>query len=84
LAVEVTPEGVRGFWDGQPMGELTAAAFAENARAAMATLAGKEPGSVYARELWPVFTPRGSLGLYAVRSSASFRNVVIEPLTKPQ
>jgi serine/threonine-protein kinase len=76
LAVEVTPAGVRGSWDGRAMGALTPQKFVDNVLDSLATVADKPPGH-------PGYAPRGALGLYVVRGSASFRNVVLEPLPDP-
>jgi serine/threonine-protein kinase len=89
LAVEVTPEGVRGFFDGQEMigrvgGKmqygLTAAQFVANATNTVGRIADKEPGITFARELQVAFAPGGGLGLWVFRGSVSYRDVVVEPL----
>jgi serine/threonine-protein kinase len=80
LAVEVTPEGLRGFWDAKLMGEIPAAQFVQFSRDAMKNIAADSPGDVYLRELQPEYATRKPLGLYVYRGFASFRNVVIEPL----
>jgi hypothetical protein len=73
LAVEVTPEEVRVFWENQliavmPRPDLEACAN-ESLR-----------NTAEAKELTFRFNPRGALGLYLLSGAAFFRNVVIEPL----
>jgi hypothetical protein len=80
LAVEVCPKGVRGFWDGEDMGLLPRAAFADCARQWEHVRARDSPGGPPAGGAEPRFAPRGSLGLYVERGSASFADVVLEPL----
>jgi serine/threonine-protein kinase len=88
LSVEVMPQGVQGYWGDRPMRPLSADQFVTDIRKAMADLAiaPETPaicGEIF-REISPEFTPRGSLGLVAMRGSASFRNVMIEPLVGPE
>jgi serine/threonine-protein kinase len=86
LEVKVTPEGVRGFWDGQAMEAyketmLPAGRFVHNSRKQVMNLAQTPLGRIFARELRLDFAPRGGLGLWVNRASASYSNVVLEPLT---
>jgi serine/threonine-protein kinase len=80
LAVEVSPEGVRGFCDGRDVGLLPAAAFAGRAREMLRGQAGNTAAATLVRELSLDFAPRGSLGLYVDRGSASFCNVLLKPV----
>jgi serine/threonine-protein kinase len=73
LAVEVTPNMLRCFWEGELIGALGKADRIEHGR----TLLLHRPILKEARFEFP---PRGGLGLYLDESSASFRNVVVEPL----
>jgi serine/threonine-protein kinase len=80
LAVEVTPEGVRGFWDGQEIGALSAGEFVQTTTAELARQARQPPGAVFLRELRLAYVPRGGLGLWVCRGSVSYSNVLVEPL----
>jgi serine/threonine-protein kinase len=86
LVVEVTPSGVRGYWgakeDGKlvEVGELTAEGWVGNTQTAIATRNRLMPEDQHAQSVQPQWLPRGSLGLYLYRGSASFRRVVVEPL----
>jgi serine/threonine-protein kinase len=81
LTVEVTPERVRGFWEGGvsagtiQVGGTAAAAEDVLARHGLAG-PGPRPGP-------PLFPACGSLGLFVLKGSASFRAVTIEPLAEP-
>ncbi len=78
LALEVTPEGVRGFWGGEEVGLLTADEVVAPAQGVADH--AHPPYAAFSRGLRPEFVPRGGLGLYVNRGSASFRHVVVEPL----
>jgi tRNA A-37 threonylcarbamoyl transferase component Bud32 len=85
LALEVTPEQVRGYWAGdKAFGELSSDDIQKNleSKLSLPGLAKKRSG-ISLRGVRRGFEPRGSLGLYVFRGSASFRNVIIEPMTKP-
>jgi serine/threonine-protein kinase len=80
LEVEVSPEGVRGRWEGQEMKLFSAASYLATS-VLHRDLWLKEPGSVpFVQGFEPVFNPRGGLGLCVNWGAASFRNVVVEPL----
>jgi serine/threonine-protein kinase len=83
LAVEVTPEGVRGFWDGQEIGALSADEFVRSTTAELAHQAHEPDAAVFLRELRLAYVPRGGLGLWVCRGSVSYSNVLVEPLGKP-
>jgi len=73
LAVEVTPESVRLFWDDdKPFRVMTIAEVRELGEA------WKPQGKVIFPEI--DFDPEGALGLYVYRGQAAFRNVVVRPL----
>ena len=69
--VEVRPEKLRVLWDGAVVGDLDAPRLALYAQA----LADDGPAAEV-----PAFSPRGGLGLFVYRGTASFRRVVVEPL----
>jgi hypothetical protein len=77
FVVEVSPDGVAMWWDGQHLGALTAEGLARDARNLDATVA-----IISKSDAWPdhVFTSRQSLGVFIDHGSASLRNFVIEPL----
>jgi serine/threonine-protein kinase len=86
LVVDITPEGVRGFWGEKEdsalvlVGELQAATWVRNTQNAIAWWNKKRPGEPHVQSVRPEWKPRGSLGLYLYRGSASFRHVVVESL----
>jgi serine/threonine-protein kinase len=73
LAVVVTPDQVAVEWDGGKVRALKRAELAGRMR--FFARRGPDLGGIE-----PPFAPGGGLGLYVHRGSASFRNVVIEPL----
>jgi serine/threonine-protein kinase len=77
LAVEVTPEEVRLFWDNerQPRGRVPRAVL--DARAGQLCQAWPPPEGIR-----PTFPPDGGLGLCLSQASGSFRNVVLTPLAE--
>jgi serine/threonine-protein kinase len=86
LVVEVTPRSVRGFWGEKedsvlvPVGELNAQTWVRNTQHKIDRWNKQKPGEPHANSVRPEWKPRGSLGLYLYRGSASFRRVVVEPL----
>jgi hypothetical protein len=81
IAVEVTPESVRCFWEGELIYELPQKDLAEvPERLRKAVRNCKQDGCPFEECILPKFNPRKPLGLYLNRGSASFRNVAIEPL----
>jgi serine/threonine-protein kinase len=73
LAVEVTPDEVRTYWDNQ--------LFAVRSRVDLEKRANDYLHSdSESKDLVFRFNPRSALGLYLDRGMASFRRVVIEPL----
>jgi hypothetical protein len=80
LKVEVTPEEVVAFWEGEEVARITAAQMAEDAeRLAPELQEGTLPGASGERPRIQ-FSVRGGLGLYISYAVASFREVVVEPL----
>jgi serine/threonine-protein kinase len=72
LAVEVEPDEVRVFWNYQ--------LFAVMPRADIEKCADAALDSDETKDLKFRFNPRAALGLYVNLSTASFRNVVLEPI----
>jgi serine/threonine-protein kinase len=73
IALQFSPDKVRYFWDDTLQAEFSSGELL----GAGETLLGDNP----TREaLVSKFAPRNGLGLYVYRSTASFRNVLLEPL----
>ena len=72
LSVEVRPEKVNVFWEGQALPELSRA---ELRKLGQSIVVGNE---VVVPEF--EFAPDGAVGLYVSQGKASFRHVTIEPL----
>jgi len=85
IAVEVTPQGVRGFWGGKLFCELPADLAVERLKEHMDAFRKDQPdNNPFAEVVVPKFAPRGGAGLYVYNGSASFRRVVIDPLEKSE
>jgi hypothetical protein len=80
LVVEIEPAEIRVFWDGakQPTLTVPTARIEEYLQAASAQQ--KQPGLPSMPDAALAFAPRGGLGLYVEKGTASFRNVRVEPL----
>ena len=77
LAVEVTPEVIRVFWEGERIGQVTRASLTASADYLL-----KTPRNLDRQQVRPAFAPRDALGLYVDRGVALFRSVAIEPLSE--
>jgi serine/threonine-protein kinase len=76
LAVEVTPDRVRVHWNNKLFADMTRADLEKCANDSLS-----DPDIAdETKDLSFRFNPRAGLGLYLVKSAASFRNVTIEPL----
>ncbi len=84
LEVVVTPESIRGYRDGQLVGEVSVRQINQQFRTSVAMLCRGLPGHPPYQSIPAQFEPRGALGLYVLRGSAYFRSVVIEPLPDPE
>jgi hypothetical protein len=80
LTLQVTPEGVQGFWGETAIGRLSARELSSEVRQSLETRRQEHPEELRFVGFEPDFFPHGSLGLYVKRGSASFRRVAIEPL----
>jgi hypothetical protein len=80
IEVEVGPQGIRAFWEGRPMRELTAVAYLDSTADYLKKLRQLQPDDLHAQGLEPGYSPRGALGLYVRNSSASFCEVSVRPL----
>jgi serine/threonine-protein kinase len=73
LALEVTPEEIQVFWEGNPINRKSWKEVRQHVR----TARGFVPKPL---EIIPTFDPRAALGLLVHKSSASFRRIFVEPL----
>jgi hypothetical protein len=80
LMVEVTPDGIKGFWSGKVFGQLSSPLLLEFTNKYLAGIRKEQANDPFARDFEPIYAPRGGLGLFVSDGSASFRRVVIEPL----
>jgi eukaryotic-like serine/threonine-protein kinase len=80
LVVEVRPDGVNGFWDDKAVGRLTATEWVGKTNDRLANLCKDDPKDPRPQAVKPEWMTRGGAGLFLFRGSASFRNLVIEPL----
>jgi hypothetical protein len=77
----VTPDGIRAFWGAAEVGLLGVKKYVDGTNDWIdRALRNNQDSEPFTRGLQSVFTPRGGVGLYLHKSSASFRRVVIEPL----
>jgi serine/threonine protein kinase len=76
LSVEVRPESVKAFWgegEDAPIGEITSSDLLEAAKTFRMT-DSQTPEPLYE------YAPQGGLGLFLSSGSASFQQVIVEPL----
>jgi hypothetical protein len=74
LAVEVTPNRVRLFWEDCPVGDFTAANLKQHAKMTRSVF-------LFKRQNLPAdldFAPHGGIGLFVGGGKASFKDVVIQ------
>jgi hypothetical protein len=79
VEVTVRPDRVDASWDGRPM-SLTAEAIHRNLAEHSRLMKPRFPNDPFVQQFQPAFAPRGGLGLYIQRGTASFRRVRVEPL----
>jgi hypothetical protein len=80
LVIEVSPEAVRAFWEGLPVGELSSVEIAKYATETIREVRQRDPTIQGLETLDLSLLPRGAVGVSAERGSVSFRAVLIEPL----
>jgi hypothetical protein len=81
LRLTVTPNSVEGFWGDQRVGAISAERIADTYRGDYGQMIAFRPASAaYLNHTPADHRPRGGLGLYLWRGSASFRNVRITPI----
>src|SRR5262249_13603810 len=83
LIVEVTPKAVHASWDRKAFEEMTVGELVQRVTKKLKSNQRRDPGATWIHAVNPDFAPRGSLGLYVYKGSASFRQVVVEPFGKP-
>jgi serine/threonine-protein kinase len=76
LGLEVTPEQITAFWEGERTGTVPRTQLQEFFN----RVNGPYDRQRYAPELHPEFGPRGGLGLFVRQGWASFRDISVEPL----
>jgi serine/threonine-protein kinase len=81
LAVEVGPERARVFWEGKCIDEPDWAELNRDAERWLRDQLKSMPNLTPLKDVRPQFAPRQALGLFVHEGSASFRNVVVEPLS---
>jgi serine/threonine-protein kinase len=80
LVVEVTPNTVRAFWEGdQPIGTIPVKDIVRHTADVLKKRQALVPEKLWEKISKGDFAARGSLGLFVNRGSAAFRSVVIEP-----
>jgi serine/threonine-protein kinase len=81
LTLNVTPHEIKAAWDGQWIGAVSPDGLGLRHKIAKQQNEllpnGIKDGS---NDVNPPFSPRGGLGIYVYRATASFRNAVVEPL----
>jgi serine/threonine-protein kinase len=80
FTVEVTADAVRAWWDGQAVGRLDPRQLSREVDVELLKLAAERPDLFASGSPPPTLDWRGGVGLYVYRSTASFRNVALEPL----
>jgi hypothetical protein len=81
LAVEVSPERIRAFWEGKCIDEPGLAELNRDGERWLKTQLKLMPNLAALKDVRPQFAPRQPLGLFVHDGAASFRNVVVEPLS---
>jgi serine/threonine-protein kinase len=85
LRADVSAKRVRAWWeDGKVVGELTAARVRRETEAAVREMRELLPGDLTLEGIEHGFDPHGAVGLMVLKGSASFRRVVIEPLSEEE
>src|SRR5262249_24549473 len=79
LRVEVSPARVRVQWEGKVVGELAASDLEKTTRQSLQSFHKSHPENPALAGLIPGFDLQGGVGLGLYESSASFRNVRVEP-----
>jgi serine/threonine-protein kinase len=74
VTLKVSPQRIQAFWGDQSIGALTRTRWEDQ----VAIMARFPPDPI---DVHPDFDPRGALGLFVYRGSASFRNIVVQPLS---
>jgi serine/threonine-protein kinase len=83
LRMDVTPEQISAYWEDTPAGTLTAEQLGPKSRARIEQLRDQinDPEGAFRNGFDLEYTPQGSVGLCVFGGTASFRRVVLEPLS---
>lgn len=83
ITLDVGPDGISAVWGKNDfVGRISKATLDAQAQVALRNIIKAKPVGVPLEGIQAVFNPRAPLGLYVYNSSASFRNVVIKPITQ--
>jgi serine/threonine-protein kinase len=80
LQLDVTLESTRALWDGKVIGEFRTDRLVHQARVALEARRQRFPDDPFRNDWFADFDPRAPLGIYVVKGTAAFQNVVLEPL----
>jgi eukaryotic-like serine/threonine-protein kinase len=79
LAVEVGPEGIQAFWEGEPFPRVSREELLEGFQSINTEIVDGPRSVPVFPDFKPSFTDRDGIGLYVKHAKASFRNVVVQP-----
>lgn len=79
LAMTVAPDGISAEWDGQ-LFRISRQAFLHAVDDKMTYMRRDFPDNPFVQRLQPQYAPRGGLGLFLWRGSASYRAATVTPL----
>jgi eukaryotic-like serine/threonine-protein kinase len=80
LVLEVTPQEIRAYWEGdQLVGPLAFAKISQQTEAVLASVRSQESFGPLAQSVRADFPPRGGMGLYVFHGCAAFRAVELTP-----
>jgi serine/threonine-protein kinase len=80
LQLDVTPESIRAYWDGKPIGGCKRADLVLQAEKALESRKKLIPGDPFQNHWFTEFAPRKALGLCVSKGTASFRDLDLGPL----
>jgi hypothetical protein len=83
LRLDVAPEGISAYWDNVLVGTLTAEQLGPESRKKLEDNRDHydTPEKPFRMGFEPAYTPQGSVGICVYCGTASFRRVVLEPLS---
>jgi len=80
LELLVTPEGVSGVWDGQPVGHVPSRDMTAEFGSQLRAVLGKHPTNPFLAGIDSTYSARGGVGLFVLAGSASFHSAVLTPV----